>query len=162
MSDGTENTAPVLHVAPGPHLSDSSFTTRRMMLDVLIALAPATAMAMWIFGMHAVKQIGVCALGSFMLDPKSTGEALMTLGANPPEDPKPLFATPEANPSPPEYLFHTEWDSPELAQLGFAKVLVNHRIRKIHDDGVMAHLIRGPYIMFFQPMMEEPGWRALI
>jgi hypothetical protein len=48
----------------------------------------------------------------------------------------------------------------ELAQLGFAKVLVNTGIRKIHDDGVMAHLIRGPYIMFFQPMMEEPGWRS--
>jgi sulfur oxygenase/reductase len=38
-------------------------------------------------------------------------------------------------------------------------VLVNHRIRKLHDEGVMAHLIHGPYIMFFQPMMEEPGWR---
>jgi len=113
-------------------------------------------------GYMILKQIGVCALGSFMLDPKSTGEALMTLGANPPKNPKPLFQTPEANPSPPEYLFHTEWDSPELAQLGFAKVLVNHRIRKIHDDGVMAHLIRGPYIMFFQPMMEEPNWRSLL
>jgi len=49
-----------------------------------------------------------------------------------------------------------------MAQLGFAKVLVNHTIRKIHDDGVMAHLIRGPYIMFFQPMMEEPGWRTFL
>lgn len=110
-------------------------------------------------GYMVLKQIGVCALGSFMLDPKSTGEALMTLGANPPENPAPLFLTPEAMPSPPEYLFHTEWDSAELAQLGFAKVLVNHRIRKIHDDGVLAHLIRGPYIMFFNPMMEEPNWR---
>jgi hypothetical protein len=50
----------------------------------------------------------------------------------------------------------------EMAQLGFAKVLVNHTIRKIHDDGVMAHLIRGPYIMFFQPMMEEAGWRSFL
>jgi len=33
-----------------------------------------------------------------------------------------------------------------MEQPGFAEVLVNHRIRKIHDDGVMAHLIRGPYI----------------
>jgi hypothetical protein len=49
--------------------------------------------------------------------------------------------------------------SSEIAQLGFAKVLVNHEIRNIRDKGVMAHLIKGPYIMFFQPMMEEPGWR---
>lgn len=113
-------------------------------------------------GYMILKQIGVCALGSFMLDPKSMGEAMETLGANPPKDPKPLFKTPEAMPSPPEYLIHTEWDAVEMAQLGFAKVLVNNRIRKIHDDGVMAHLMRGPYIMFFQPMMEEPGWRSML
>ena len=113
-------------------------------------------------GYMILKQIGVCALGSFMLDPKSMGEALETLGANPPKDPKPLFKTPEAMPSPPEYLIHTEWDEVEMARLGFAKVLVNHTIRKIHDDGVMAHLMRGPYIMFFQPMMEEPGWRSML
>jgi hypothetical protein len=23
-------------------------------------------------------------------------------------------------------------------------------------------LMRGPYIMFFQPMMEEPGWRSVL
>lgn len=113
-------------------------------------------------GYMILKQIGVCALGSFMLDPVSMGEALQTLGANPPSNPKPLFKTTEAMPSPPEYLIHSEWDATELAQLGFAKVLVNYRIRKIHDDGVMAHLIRGPYIMFFQPMMEEPGWRGML
>jgi sulfur oxygenase/reductase len=113
-------------------------------------------------GYMILKQIGVCALGSFMLDPKSMGEALQTLGANPPEEPKPLFKTPQAMPSPPEYLIHSEWDAAEMAQLGFAKVLVNHKIREIHDMGVMAHLIRGPYIMFFQPMMEEPGWRGML
>jgi hypothetical protein len=36
-----------------------------------------------------------------------------------------------------------------MAQLGFAKALVNHEIPNIHDEGVMAHLIKGPYIMFF-------------
>jgi sulfur oxygenase/reductase len=113
-------------------------------------------------GYMILKQIGVCALGSFMLDAKSMGEALQTLGANPPEDPRPLFKTPKAMPSPPEYLIHSEWDAAEMAQLGFAKVLVNHKIREIHDTGVMAHLIRGPYIMFFQPMMEEPGWRGML
>ena len=113
-------------------------------------------------GYMILKQIGVCALGSFMLDPQSMAESLQTLGANPPKNPKPLFKTPEARPTPPEYLIHSEWEAPELAQLGFGKVLVNTRIRKIHDDGVMAHLIRGPYIMFFQPMMEEPAWRSLV
>jgi sulfur oxygenase/reductase len=113
-------------------------------------------------GYMILKQIGVCAIGSFMLDPESMGESLQTLGAHPPKNPKPLFKTPDAMPSPPEYLIHSEWENPEMAQLGFAKVLVNHRIRKVHDDGVMANLIRGPYIMFFQPMMEEPGWRDML
>lgn len=56
----------------------------------------------------------------------------------------------------------SEWEAPEMAQLGFAKVLVNYEVRKIHDAGVMEHLIKGPYIMFFQPMMEEPGWRKYL
>jgi len=127
-----------------------------------IATMEALSNSTGFLGYMILKQIGVCALGSFMLDPASMGEALQTLGANPPDDPKPLFETPEAMPSPPEYLIHSEWDAPEIAQLGFGKVLVNHRIRKIHDDGVMANLIRGPYIMFFQPMMEEPGWRTML
>ena len=125
-----------------------------------IATMEALSDSTGFLGYMILKQMGVCALGSFMMDPKSMGQSLETLGANPPDDPKPLFKTPEANPSPPEYLIHSEWDAAELAQLGFAKVLVNTGIRKIHDDGVMAHLIRGPYIMFFQSMMEEPGWRA--
>jgi sulfur oxygenase/reductase len=127
-------------------------------IETMEALSGATGF----LGYMVLKQIGVCALGSFMLDPQSMGESLQTLGANPPKNPKPLFKTPDAMPSPPEYLIHSEWDASELAQLGFAKVLVNYQIRKIHDEGVMAHLIRGPYIMFFQPMMEEPGWRALL
>jgi sulfur oxygenase/reductase len=65
-------------------------------------------------------------------------------------------------PSPPEYLIHSEWDATEMAQIGFANVLVNYNISKIHDDGVMAHLIRGPYVMFFEPTMEEPGWRSYL
>ena len=127
-------------------------------IETMEAIADSTGF----LGYMILKQIGVCALGSFMLDPVSMGESLQTLGANPPKNPKALFRTLDALPSPPEYLIHSEWDATEMAQLGFAKVLVNHRIRKIHDDGVMAHLIRGPYIMFFKPMMEEPGWRSMI
>ena len=125
-------------------------------IETMEALSETTGF----LGYMILKQMGVCALGSFMLDPKSMGQALQTLGANPPDNPKPLFATPEAKPNPPEYLIHSEWDAPELARLGFANVLVNTKIRKIHDEGVMANLIRGPYIMFFQPTMEEPSWRS--
>ena len=127
-----------------------------------IATMEALSDSTGFLGYMILKQIGVCALGSFMMDPTSMAESLQTLGANPPKNPKPLFQTPEAVPSPPEYLIHSEWDAAEMAQLGFGKVLVNTRIRKIHDDGVMTHLIRGPYIMFFQPMMEEPGWRSML
>jgi len=127
-----------------------------------IATMEALSDSTGFLGYMILKQIGVCALGSYMFDPVSMGEALQTLGANPPRNPKPLFKTLDAMPSPPEYLIHSEWDATEMAQQGFAKVLVNHKIRKIHDDGVMAHLIRGPYIMFFQPMMEESGWRSFL
>jgi len=127
-------------------------------IETMEALSDSTGF----LGYMILKQMGVCAFGSFMLDPVSMGESLQSLGANPPKNPKPLFKTPDAMPSPPEYIIHSEWDAAEMAQLGFAKVLVNHKIRKIHDDGVMTHLIRGPYIMFFQPMMEEPSWRSLL
>ena len=140
-------------VAPGREKAFEEGATKTME-----ALSDSTGF----LGYMILKQIGVCALGSFMLDPVSMAESLETLGANPPKNPKPLFKTLDAMPSPPEYLIHSEWDATEMAQLGFAKVLVNHNIKKIHDDGVMAHLIRGPYIMFFQPMMEEPGWRSFL
>ena len=76
------------------------------------------------------------------------------LGANPPKNPEPLFKMREAMPSPPEYLIHTEWDAVEVTRLCFAKVLVNHRMRKINDDVVMSLLMRGPYLVFFQPIMN--------
>ena len=109
-----------------------------------------------------LKQIGVCALGSFMMDPKSMGEALETRGANPPKNPAGLLRTPDVMRCPPEYLIHIEWDAPELPQLGFAKVLVNHRIRKVCDYAIMVHLIKVPYIIFFSPIMEEAGWRSML
>ena len=55
-----ESTAPELHVAPSPHLSETGQSTRRMMVDVLIALAPVTATALFIFQWYAVKQLAVC------------------------------------------------------------------------------------------------------
>lgn len=51
---------PVLHVAPSPHISSSQFSTRRMMVDVLLALMPATAMSLYMFRWYAVTQIIIC------------------------------------------------------------------------------------------------------
>ncbi len=58
----TNTTPPALHVAPSPHLADTALTTRRMMIDVLIALAPAMAMAIVVFEWYAVTQVGLCVL----------------------------------------------------------------------------------------------------
>jgi hypothetical protein len=58
------------------------------------------------------------------------GEALQTLGANPPKDPKPLFETPEAMPRPPECLIHTEWDAVEMVQLGPYHGGMRHHCKK--------------------------------
>jgi electron transport complex protein RnfD len=68
MPEGNEQKAPVIHVAPGPHLSDPSFTTRRMMVDVLIGLLPVTVMAVWIFGVHALQQIAVCVVSCMLAE----------------------------------------------------------------------------------------------
>ena len=89
---------PMRTVALAPHTvqpgQEAAF--EKGAVETMEALSDSTGF----LGYMILKQIGVCALGSFMLDPKSTAQALMTLGANPPDDPKPLFKTPEAMPSP--------------------------------------------------------------
>ena len=61
-----------LHIAPGPHLSTAALTTRRMMIDVLIALVPVTAAALIVFRWYAVVQLGICVLSC------AAAEALLT------------------------------------------------------------------------------------
>ena len=51
---------PVIHVAPSPHAYNTDLTTRKMMLDVLIALLPVVGVAVFVFRMYAVKQIALC------------------------------------------------------------------------------------------------------
>lgn len=58
----TPDAPALLHVAPSPHLSDSALSTRRMMIDVLLALAPAMVMAVVVFQWYAVVQVGLCVL----------------------------------------------------------------------------------------------------
>lgn len=55
--------APVIHVAPSPHLSHTAQTTRTMMRDVLIALAPVTGMALYVFQAYALRQLAICVIG---------------------------------------------------------------------------------------------------
>lgn len=52
--------APDIETTTGPHLVDRPFTTRRMMYDVLIGLAPVAAAAIWFFRGAAVLQMAVC------------------------------------------------------------------------------------------------------
>jgi electron transport complex protein RnfD len=56
----TEN-QPDWIVEPGPHLSDKA-TTRRLMIDVIIALLPAMAAAIYVFGFNAIRLTGLCLI----------------------------------------------------------------------------------------------------
>ena len=67
-SPSSDTAKPDIQVGPSPHLSDTSATTRRMMVDVLIGLAPVLAMAFLIFRWHAVVQVGLCVLSSLVAE----------------------------------------------------------------------------------------------
>ncbi len=59
---------PGLQVAPGPHLSSSGLSTRRLMIDVLIALIPVFAMALYLFRWYAVLQVGICVVSCLAVE----------------------------------------------------------------------------------------------
>lgn len=109
-------------------------------------------------GWMLMKQIGVSAIGSFQFDPEAMIKP--TLGANPPKyntnyGDRPLDHPPIPAQKPTQYYVHTEWASPELAHSGLAKVLVNHELRRIHNEGVLRHVCRGPYYTVTTPMHAE-------
>jgi electron transport complex protein RnfD len=62
--------SPEIHVAPSPHLGNTHFSTRRMMIDVLIALVPAMGMALYLFRDYALRQlligIGACLVSELI------------------------------------------------------------------------------------------------
>jgi electron transport complex protein RnfD len=64
--DDTEPAAPVIQVSPSPHLVQSASSTRRMMVDVLIGLAPVVGMSLFVFRGYALFQLAVC-LGACLL-----------------------------------------------------------------------------------------------
>ncbi len=113
-------------------------------------------------GWMVLKQLGVSAIGSFQLDPEGMLKA--TLGANPPEyntnygdevhDKPPIPAQ-----TPSQYFVHMEWEPPAYAHMGIGYAMVDYELRQIHNNGVLAHLDRGPYYQFFAPMMEQGLWR---
>jgi len=63
--------APTTHVAPSPHVAQAT-TTRRMMIDVLIGLAPLLVVSVAVFRQYAVFQLALC-IASCLL-----AEVLMT------------------------------------------------------------------------------------
>ena len=60
--------APVLHVAPSPHAFNSAQTTRKMMMDVLIALAPVVGVSIYVFRLYAVRQILICTVSAVLAE----------------------------------------------------------------------------------------------
>lgn len=57
----------ILTMSPSPHLS-SGATTRRIMLDVIISLVPASVAAVIFFGWRSLMLIGVCILSCVVLE----------------------------------------------------------------------------------------------
>lgn len=55
-------------VAPSPHISDTSLTTKGMMIDVLIGLAPVMIMSIIVFGWYAVIQVGICLVTALITE----------------------------------------------------------------------------------------------
>ena len=54
---------PAINVAPAPHVSSSSLTTRKMMRDVLIALTPVLMVALYVFRGYLLYQLAICIAG---------------------------------------------------------------------------------------------------
>ena len=109
-------------------------------------------------GWMIMKQIGVSAIGSFQFSPEAMLQP--TLGANPPKyatnyGDRPLDHPPIPAQQPAQYFVHTEWAGVEAAHQGLGKTMVNYELRQIHNQGVLAHVCRGPYFYICMPMHEE-------
>ena len=55
-----ETPAPALDISPAPHIWAGYLSTRGLMLDVVIAMAPLVGVALWVFGLLAAKQLLIC------------------------------------------------------------------------------------------------------
>lgn len=59
---------PVLAAAAAPHLVDPETTTRRMMIDVLLALTPVVGASVWLFRGHAIRVTLLCVVVSLLTE----------------------------------------------------------------------------------------------
>ena len=57
---GEEKQAPIINVAPSPHLTSTAMTTKQMMIDVIIALAPVVVVSVYFFRGYALTQLCIC------------------------------------------------------------------------------------------------------
>jgi len=55
-------------VASSPHFSNANTSTKRMMIDVILALLPAIAVSIWVFKWYAILQIGICVIVSSLTE----------------------------------------------------------------------------------------------
>ncbi len=115
-------------------------------------------------GWMILEKQGEAALSTFQLEPPAFWESLQTLGANPPKSRRTNYGEfgkdyqgpPIPIGGPREYVVHMEWESPDTLTFGLALTGVNPELRKIHDEGVLAHLARlPPYYRVFAPAMED-------
>jgi len=67
-SSAIEISEPVIHVSPSPHLIQTASSTRRMMVDVLIALVPVVVASVIVFRGPALFQMGVCVAGCLLAE----------------------------------------------------------------------------------------------
>ncbi|AGA34359.1 sulfur oxygenase reductase [Thioalkalivibrio nitratireducens DSM 14787] len=115
-------------------------------------------------GWMILEKQGEAALSTFQLEPPAFWESLQTLGANPPKSRRTNFgefgkdytSPPIPIGGPKEYQVHMEWESPDALTFGLALTGVNPKLRRIHDEGVLAHLAKlPPYYRVFAPAMED-------
>ncbi len=59
---------PLLAAATAPHLFDAGSTTRRMMLDVLLAVLPVVGASLWYFRGHAVRVTLLCVVVALLTE----------------------------------------------------------------------------------------------
>ncbi len=64
---------PAINVAPAPHVTSASLTTRKMMRDVLIALTPVLLVALYVFRGYLLFQLSICIAGCVAAEIVFTG-----------------------------------------------------------------------------------------
>ncbi|MCX4243174.1 sulfur oxygenase reductase family protein [Paraliomyxa miuraensis] len=125
------------------------------------ALMAEIAKAPGFLGYMLMRYMDLNPWGSLMLDPISTLELGQTFGANPPFAPEPRFEPEQTRIGPAPYLLHTEWETPELAAAGLDRATLDRRARELLIQG-LEHVMAGPYVKLFTPMMEQAGWRETL